>query len=85
MWKKPWLLLPPQLAHDLSPLFLKLHGQLFSPRSLKWDSFDWRGLHFDNPLGIAGGVDKNVDCLKGWWSFGPGFVEVGTLTPLPQE
>lgn len=46
--------------------------------------FLWRGLKFENRLGIAGGVDKNGDHLNAWWSYGCGFVEVGTVTPRPQ-
>lgn len=50
-----------------------------------WQSFVWKGLVFKNPLGIAGGVDKNADFLRAWPSLGCGFVEVGTITPQPQE
>lgn len=35
-------------------------------------------------MGIAGGVDKNAEHLKDWWSLGCGFVEIGTVTPRPQ-
>jgi dihydroorotate dehydrogenase len=50
----------------------------------KWGSFTWRGLQFPNRLGIAGGVDKNAENIKAWWTLGCGFVEVGTITPQPQ-
>lgn len=83
--KKPWLLLSPQLAHDLSPYFLKIYGQTHSPQIASWQSFTWRGLKFSNPLGIAGGVDKNAEALRAWWALGSGFLEVGTVTPLPQK
>jgi|TARA_B110000037_G_scaffold160801_1_gene181610 dihydroorotate dehydrogenase len=42
------------------------------------------GLKFDNPVGLAAGLDKNaeyIDCLS---KLGFGFIEVGTLTPRPQ-
>jgi len=42
------------------------------------------GIHFPNPLGIAGGVDKNATQLKAWQKLGCGFLEVGTVTPQPQ-
>lgn len=61
---RPWLLLPPQWAHDLSPLALPLISLLHGKKTPRWNSFTWRGLHFANPLGIAGGVDKNADHLK---------------------
>jgi dihydroorotate dehydrogenase len=51
---------------------------------LEWQPRDWRGLHFDNPLGVAGGVDKNASAIQAWWAMGAGFVEVGTVTPRPQ-
>ncbi|WP_374077854.1 quinone-dependent dihydroorotate dehydrogenase [Bdellovibrio bacteriovorus] len=81
---RPWLLLPPQWAHDLSPLALPLYSLIHGRKTPHWKSFTWRDLHFANPLGIAGGVDKNAENLKDWWALGCGFVEVGTVTPLPQ-
>ncbi len=68
----------------MSPFFLKLHSWLRPSKSYSWKSLTWKGLKFENPLGIAGGVDKNGDSLAGWWSFGAGFVELGTITPQPQ-
>ncbi len=81
---KPWLLLPSQLAHDLSPFFLSLYGALRPSKKLSWSPVKWKGLTFQNPLGIAGGVDKNAENIQAWWSLGAGFVEVGTITPEPQ-
>jgi len=82
---KPWLLLPSKFAHDISPFFLNLYAKLSKPTKYSWKSLNWRGLSFANPLGIAGGVDKNAENINAWWSFGAGFVEVGTITPLGQE
>lgn len=42
------------------------------------------GLSFDNPVGLAAGLDKNAKALDGLGAFGFGFVEVGTVTPKPQ-
>jgi dihydroorotate dehydrogenase len=42
------------------------------------------GLHFPNVVGLAGGMDKNAAAPAAWWSFGFGFVELGTVTPQPQ-
>lgn len=83
--RKPWLLLPAKWAHDLGPFALQLYGMFVERPTPVWRSLVWRGLVFKNPLGIAGGVDKNADNLPAWWSLGCGFVEVGTVTPLPQE
>lgn len=82
---KPWLWLPPQWAHDLGPSVLKLYGFFANPSPPAWRSFLWRGLVFKNPVGIAGGVDKNAENLRAWAALGCGFIEVGTVTPLPQE
>lgn len=42
------------------------------------------GMTFDNPLGLAAGLDKNGDCIDAFSSMGFGFVEIGTVTPRPQ-
>ncbi|MFW5825082.1 MAG: quinone-dependent dihydroorotate dehydrogenase, partial [Marinobacter sp.] len=42
------------------------------------------GLSFPNPVGLAAGLDKNADHLQGLGALGFGFIEVGTVTPLPQ-
>lgn len=43
------------------------------------------GLNFYNPIGLAAGFDKNAKYLKELSSLGFGFVEIGTVTPLPQS
>jgi dihydroorotate dehydrogenase len=42
------------------------------------------GLSFSNPLGLAAGYDKNADVPEALLRLGFGFVEIGTVTPLPQ-
>ena len=42
------------------------------------------GLHFPNPLGLAAGLDKEARAVPAWQALGFGFVEVGTVTALPQ-
>ena len=42
------------------------------------------GLTFPNPVGLAGGMDKNGVAPLAWWAFGFGFVELGTVTPVGQ-
>ncbi len=41
-------------------------------------------LDFPSPIGLAAGVDKDAEVPDAFLSLGFGFVEVGTLTPLPQ-
>ncbi|MBO0906490.1 quinone-dependent dihydroorotate dehydrogenase [Jiella sonneratiae] len=43
------------------------------------------GIRFPNPLGLAAGYDKNAEVPDAALKLGFGFVEVGTLTPRPQE
>jgi len=42
------------------------------------------GLTFPNPVGLAAGLDKNGECIDGLAALGFGFIEIGTVTPLPQ-
>lgn len=42
------------------------------------------GLTFDNPIGLAAGLDKNGECMDGLGSLGFGFIELGTVTPVGQ-
>jgi dihydroorotate dehydrogenase len=42
------------------------------------------GLTFPNPVGLAAGLDKNGECINGLSALGFGFIEIGTVTPLPQ-
>jgi len=43
------------------------------------------GLTFKNPVGLAAGFDKNAQYLNELETLGFGFVEIGTVTPLPQD
>lgn len=43
------------------------------------------GRKFSNPLGLAAGFDKNAEAVEGLLGLGFGFVEVGSVTPVPQE
>jgi len=51
------------------------------PRPLPTKAF---GLEFDNPVGLAAGMDKNGAHIDALAHFGFGFIEVGTVTPRPQ-
>ena len=42
------------------------------------------GLTFQNPVGLAAGLDKNGAYIDALAAFGFGFIEVGTVTPRPQ-
>lgn len=42
------------------------------------------GLDFDNPVGLAAGLDKNGDYIDALSAIGFGSIEIGTVTPRPQ-
>jgi dihydroorotate dehydrogenase len=81
---KLWLLLPSKWAHDIMPWALSFLSPFCSDKTPEYKKFVWRGLTFLNPLSIAGGVDKTAKNLLHWQRLGVGFLEVGTITPLPQ-
>lgn len=43
------------------------------------------GIEFKNPVGLAAGLDKNGDYIDALASLGFGFIEIGTITPRPQD
>ncbi|QFT84576.1 Dihydroorotate dehydrogenase (quinone) [Halomonas sp. THAF12] len=49
------------------------------------DPVELMGLRFPNRVGLAAGLDKNADHLDALGALGFGFVEVGTVTPKPQD
>lgn len=77
--------LPPETAHNLG-LWVLERGFLPSAAPLASDVLKVRayGLTFANPVGLAAGFDKNAVAVNGLFAQGFGFVEAGTVTPLPQ-
>ncbi|HEY1475446.1 MAG TPA: quinone-dependent dihydroorotate dehydrogenase [Pseudolabrys sp.] len=76
--------LDPEDAHTLAIKALRympLPRSASDPRELAVRAF---GLNFPNPVGIAAGFDKNAQVPDALLRLGFGFVEVGTVTPLPQ-
>jgi len=60
----------------------KLLAAIFSPKGDL--EFGVWNLEFPNRIGLGAGFDKNAKYLKELESLGFGFVEIGTVTPLPQ-
>lgn len=81
---RPWLWLPATWAHRLSPMALRARTRWQPLQTLTWSPFSWRGIEFTNRLGLAGGVDKDGSMIESWWTYGPGFLEIGTVTPVAQ-
>jgi len=80
--------LNPETSHDVSLdllgaaerlKFLGLFADDIPPNPMQV-----MGLKFDNPVGLAAGLDKNGDFFNALGTFGFGFVEIGTITPRPQ-
>ncbi len=85
------LWLPPETAHSVAKVCLQF---------LQWATFrvfrrpyrplvaihlsNVPKLKFPSRVGIAAGLDKNADFFAALGMLGAGFVEVGTVTPLPQ-
>jgi dihydroorotate dehydrogenase len=61
-------------------LFKKLY--LVEDQKLERELF---GLKFRNPVGLAAGFDKDAMLYNELSNFGFGFIEIGTLTPKPQD
>ncbi|MDP2707054.1 MAG: quinone-dependent dihydroorotate dehydrogenase, partial [Burkholderiales bacterium] len=78
-------LLDPETAHHATVWVLK-HG--LTGRSTERDdpilSTRVWDLAFSNPVGLAAGFDKDAEAVDALLGLGFGFVEAGTVTPLPQ-
>ena len=78
------------LAADLIRLTLRIPGMsslfkaLFQVEDKRLERTVF-GLHFPNPVGLAAGFDKNAMLIDEFAELGFGFIEVGTVTPKPQE
>ncbi len=77
--------LPPELAHSVSIKVLKYLNFKFDNINDPILSQHILGLDFPNPIGLAAGFDKNAEVISSMFSLGFGFIEVGTITPLPQN
>lgn len=75
--------LPPETAHTLSLSLLEA-GLGPTMRATPGLETTLAGLDLPNPLGLAAGYDKNAVAPDALLAMGLGFVEVGTITPLPQ-
>lgn len=86
---RPFLFnMEPERAHEFTMSMLqkthkaKLLGFFNSDQLLHVDCM---GMTFDNPVGLAAGLDKNADYIDALAELGFGYIEVGTVTPKPQE
>lgn len=84
----------PEHAHHfttrmLRTLFHSPGGAALLQKMYAWEDEklerEFFGLKFKNPVGLAAGFDKNAELVDEMAALGFGFVEIGTLTPRPQE
>ena len=73
-----------ELAHEVSLEMLNQFSSLV-PRTRIEKPKQVMGIEFPNSVGLAAGLDKNGEYLPGLARLGLGFIEVGTVTPLPQD
>jgi len=76
--------LDPETAHRLAIRMLQVLPMPPPAKDDKRLAMRVFGLNFSNPIGIAAGFDKNAEIADVLLRAGFGFVEVGTITPLPQ-
>ncbi len=91
---KPILLaLDAERSHDIALDLLARAGRNGAARKLLRRSCCHRmpcvpttvmGVQFDNPVGLAAGLDKQANAANALSDMGFGFLELGTVTPLPQ-
>ena len=85
-WYHPLLFaLDAEIAHRLTIRALAIAPPLGRPVTDPRLSSTVAGLPFPNPVGLAAGVDKDAMAIRGFLGLGFGSVEVGTLTPKPQD
>src|SRR3989338_5404267 len=83
----------PEAGHNFVSGILKIYFKIpLKARAIRWfyEVKDKRlernlfGLKFKNPVGLGAGFDKNSRIFNELANFGFGFIEIGTVTPLPQ-
>jgi len=84
--------LDPETAHHLTLKMVRLAGILLPARWLLQAMYatpekpvEVFGLKFKNPVGLAAGYDKDGIAIRGLAGLGFGHLEIGTVTPRPQE
>ena len=76
--------LDPEDAHSLAIGALQLGLGPWAPPDDPILKTEIAGLQLPNPIGLAPGFDKNAQVFAPMLRAGFGFVECGTVTPLPQ-
>jgi len=78
----------PERAHDLALSMLSrrpIANWLTRRYQTESSPINCLGIDFSNRIGLAAGLDKNADYIDALGAFGFGHIEVGTVTPRPQD
>lgn len=79
--------LDPERAHEVTLSLLQksakfgISSLIYANQSLPTTCM---GMTFNNPVGLAAGLDKNGEYIDALAELGFGFIEIGTITPKPQ-
>lgn len=77
--------LPPEMAHDVALKSLARIPIAGLQSRVAADPVHIMGLGFPNRIGLAAGLDKNGEYIDALAALGFGFIEIGTVTPKPQD
>src|SRR5262245_55551452 len=92
--RKILFLFPPEWVHYFSMNclqlfcgigFRRLISGIYNGKSASENYVSLGPLRSKNPVGLGAGFDKNAKYLRELECLGFGFVEIGTVTPLPQK
>jgi len=92
--KPLFFLVDPEKIHHFVFSFLSFLGKIPGSQLLIKKSFSFKheklerevfGIKFSNPVGLAAGFDKDAKLFNELSAFGFGFIEIGTVTPKPQD
>ncbi|GAB3011386.1 quinone-dependent dihydroorotate dehydrogenase [Niabella terrae] len=92
--RKLYFQFPPEQAHHMamrqlglltSASWSKKLVQSFTATNRKRLQTSFLNMLLKNPVGLGAGFDKNAQYLRQLEALGFGFVEIGTVTPLPQD
>jgi dihydroorotate dehydrogenase len=78
-------LLPAELSHSVFIFTARYLWFLMPKLNFHQVKTPFFGKELQNYYGVAAGLDKNAQAIRGLFKMGFGFVEIGTVTPKPQS
>ena len=79
--------LEPEVSHAIALCYLRVLNRFVRKKPTVTSVLKTKicGMELPSPIGLAAGFDKNAEVFNATLSLGFGFVEVGTITPDPQN